>query len=78
MKTIEDEDDLERCRRARKTLDSRFKSLGEQFDFLKKLERKGGKRMAHIGRAKAMRVARRRVRKTVPQSPTSAKRIAAH
>ena len=43
------EDDLERCRRARNAFDSQFKTLDELFDFLKKIEKKAGRRVARVG-----------------------------
>jgi len=39
MKFDDDEDDLERCRRARREVDAQFKNLDEMFDVLAKMDR---------------------------------------
>ncbi|HEY3321548.1 MAG TPA: hypothetical protein VGP72_13855 [Planctomycetota bacterium] len=60
---LADEDDLERCRRVRAEIDSRFASIDEMFDFFAKLDRERRRR----GRAASKKVRLRK--KTLVKGP---------
>ena len=63
----DDIDDLERCRAARIELDRRFKTLDEQFDFLRKLEKRPGRHVAALAKTKRVRREGRRPNSESPQ-----------